>query len=104
VIKRGGWQWQRTRMRDPGRAERLWVAVATLCLVEVGGLAEGEPRAETVPPFRSAGRSRVHRVFRVGLGLILAGLLGRGGPGRPVRPPSRGRRRGRSRRCRSRSS
>src|SRR6185436_17484532 len=28
VIKSGGWQWQRTRMTDPSRAERLWVAVA----------------------------------------------------------------------------
>jgi len=77
VIKRGGWQWQRTRMSDPARAERLWAAVslATLWLVEVGGLAEGEPRPETVPPFRTAGRPRIHRLFRVGRGLILAGLL-----------------------------
>ena len=39
LIKRGGWQWQRTRMTDPERAERLWlaVAVATLWLVSVGG-------------------------------------------------------------------
>jgi hypothetical protein len=77
VVKSGGWQWQRTRMTAPDRAERLWaaVAVATLWLVEVGGLAECEPRPETVPPFRSAGRPRVHRLFRVGLGLIVAGLL-----------------------------
>jgi hypothetical protein len=27
-IKRGGWQWQYTRMHDPLRAERLWLAVA----------------------------------------------------------------------------
>jgi hypothetical protein len=77
VLKRGGWQWQRTRMTHPERAERLWVAVAaaTLWLVEVGGLAEGEPRPETIPPFRPAGRPRIHRLFRIGLGLILAGLL-----------------------------
>ena len=24
----GGWQWQRTRMTDPARAARLWLAVA----------------------------------------------------------------------------
>src|SRR5262249_42704921 len=24
-IKRGGWQWQHTRMTDPARAERLWL-------------------------------------------------------------------------------
>ncbi len=37
--KRGGWQWQRTRMTDTARAERLWlaVAVATLWMVRVGG-------------------------------------------------------------------
>jgi hypothetical protein len=77
VIKSGGWQWQRTRMTDPDRAERLWVAVsvATLWLVEVGGLAEFEPRAETVPPLGRLGRPRVHRLFRVGLAVILAGLL-----------------------------
>jgi Transposase DDE domain len=37
--KRGGWQWQRTRMTDPARAERLWLAlaVATVWLLRVGG-------------------------------------------------------------------
>jgi hypothetical protein len=77
VAKSGGWQWHRTRMTDPGRAGRMWVvlAVATAWLVEVGGLAELEPVAETIPRFRSEGRPRVHRVFRVGLGLIVAGLL-----------------------------
>ena len=77
VIKRGGWQWQRTRMVDPTRAERLWavVSLATLWLVEVGGLAELEPRAETVPPLVRANGSRLHRLFRVGLALIGAGLL-----------------------------
>lgn len=77
IIKRGGWQWQRTRMTDPSRAERLWVAVAvaTVWLVEVGGLAEYEPRAETIPPLGRLDRPRVHRLFRVGLAAILAGLL-----------------------------
>lgn len=81
VIKRGGWQWQRTRMTHADRAERLWVAVslATLWLVEVGGLAEFEPRPETMPPLRVRAvrpdRPRLHRLFRVGLALILAGLL-----------------------------
>ncbi|MDB5309307.1 MAG: hypothetical protein JWO38_3509 [Gemmataceae bacterium] len=90
VLKSGGWQWHRTRITAPDRADRMWaaVAVATLWLVEVGGLAECEPRPETVPPFRTAGRPRVHRVFRVGLGLILAGLLaGRVADGRFVPEP-----------------
>jgi hypothetical protein len=64
-------------MTDPGRAERLWVAVslATVWLVEVGGLAEFAPRAESVPPLGRLDRPRVHRVFRVGLAVMLAGLL-----------------------------
>ena len=40
--KSGGWQWQHTRMEDPQRATRLWlaIAVATLWLLRVGGSAE----------------------------------------------------------------
>ena len=50
LTKRGGWQWQRTRMTDPGRAARLWlvVAVATLWLVSVGGVAEDALAPSTV--------------------------------------------------------
>jgi hypothetical protein len=77
VLKSGGWQWQKTRMTHPDRVERLWVvmAVATVWLVEVGGLAEFEPLPETMPRFRAVGRRRVHRLFRIGLGVIVAGLL-----------------------------
>lgn len=37
-LKRGGWQWQNTRITDPARAARLWLAmaVATLWTVSVG--------------------------------------------------------------------
>jgi hypothetical protein len=37
--KRGGWQWHQTKMTDPARAERLWLAlaVATVWVVSVGG-------------------------------------------------------------------
>ncbi len=40
--KGGGWQWQHTRMEDPQRATRLWlaIAVATFWLLRVGGIAE----------------------------------------------------------------
>ena len=77
VIKSGGWNWQRTRMTEADRAERLWVvvAVATLWLVEVGGLSEFEPRSETVPPLGRSGGARRHRLFRIGLAVIGAGLL-----------------------------
>jgi hypothetical protein len=38
-LKRGGWQWQQTRMTDPARVARLWLALAlaTLWAVSVGG-------------------------------------------------------------------
>jgi hypothetical protein len=30
-MKRGGWQWHQTKMTDPARAERLWLALAVAC-------------------------------------------------------------------------
>ncbi len=91
VTKRGGFQWQRTRMTDPERAARLWlaVAVATLWLLSVGGAAE-----ETSPPNplvdlsatlahqrrqRHATRLRLVSVFRRGWVTVLVALL-TGGP------------------------
>jgi hypothetical protein len=86
VAKRGGWQWQRTRMTDAGRAERLWVvlAVATLWLLEVGGVADAAIPPETVPalgggPAAARGPvpregERLHSAFREGLYTVLAAL------------------------------
>jgi hypothetical protein len=47
VIKGGGWDWQRTRMEDPGRVERLWLvlAVATLWAVALGADDEAREQA-----------------------------------------------------------
>ena len=61
ITKRGGWQWQRTRMTDPQRAARLWlaVAVATLWLLSVGGMAEETIPASTLLPLPSATRAAV---------------------------------------------
>ena len=72
VLKGGGWQWQRTRMTDPARAERLWaaLALATLWLVEAGGEAE---RLGAAGPRPTGGRE--HRLFRLGLAVILIALL-----------------------------
>jgi hypothetical protein len=38
ILKGGGWDWQKTRMEDPERVERLWLvlAVATLWVVAIG--------------------------------------------------------------------
>ena len=78
----GGWQWQRTRMTDPQRAARVWlaVAVATLWLLSVGGLAESTllPLADAdCPPSRSrrATQLRLVSVFRHGRITILVALL-----------------------------
>jgi hypothetical protein len=56
VIKGGGWDWQKTRMEDPARVERLWLvmAVATLWLVALG--AEDEAREEAEAELRRAGQ------------------------------------------------
>lgn len=79
VLKSGGWDWEATRITAPDRAERQWVAlaVATLWLIEVGGLGEAEARPETVPPLPRdrPGRPRPHRLFRLGLAWLLAGIM-----------------------------
>src|SRR2546428_632832 len=51
ITKRAGWQWHRTRMTDPARAARLWlaVAVATLWLLSVGGAAGGTVSPSQLP-------------------------------------------------------
>src|ERR687886_36237 len=50
VYKRGGWQWQQTRMTDPDRAARLWLAlaVATLWMVSIGTPLEGATAGEAM--------------------------------------------------------
>jgi hypothetical protein len=49
-LKSGGWDWQKTHMTDPGRAERLWLvlAVGTWWCLLVGGEAEQEVPVETI--------------------------------------------------------
>jgi hypothetical protein len=87
ITKRGGWRWQRTRMTDPQRAARLWlaVAVATLWLLSVGGLAEDTlPESPRLPlgagdcrPARArrATQLRLGSIFRQGWISILVALL-----------------------------
>lgn len=85
--KRGGWQWQHTRMTDPARAERLWLAlaVATLWLVQVGGEAEAQESAAALPELRLWGEAAPERppgrqwrwvsIFRRGWVEIIIALL-----------------------------
>jgi hypothetical protein len=87
VTKRAGWQWQRTRMSDPARASRLWlaVAVATLWLLSVGGGADEDVPVGTLeevtalcPPKRRSRREtrlRLVSVCRRGWIRLLVALI-----------------------------
>lgn len=64
-LKRDGWQWQKTRMTDPARAARFWLAlaVATLWVVSVGGEADANLPAsslDNLPPTHIARRLKSH--------------------------------------------
>lgn len=85
--KRGGWQWQNTRITDPERATRFWlaIAVATLWMVSVGGEADAQasaPDLEALPEAHIArrkasqrSRPRLLSCFRQGWIVILTALL-----------------------------
>jgi hypothetical protein len=86
-IKRGGWQWHQTKMEDPRRAERLWlaIAVATMWVVSVGGEADATlpvSSLEALPELHVARRTATHRsrprmisCFARGLILIVGALI-----------------------------
>jgi hypothetical protein len=87
--KRGGWQWHQTKMVDPARAERLWlaIAVATLWVVSVGGMADASlpvSSLEALPQTHVArrkanGRSRPRMISCFARGIItIVGTLIRG--------------------------
>jgi hypothetical protein len=85
--KRGGWQWHQTKMTDPARAERLWLAlaVATLWVVSVGGEADAslpESQLDALPAAhiarrtrQSASRPRLLSCFARGLVAIIGALI-----------------------------
>jgi len=85
VAKSGGLNWQHTRMTQPERAERqfLAIAVTTLGLVAVGAQVEREAQVETVGPLppepaqpANAGRrTRRIRLFALGAAAVLAALV-----------------------------
>lgn len=81
-MKRGGWQWQYTRMQDPERAERQWLAMAlaTWWLLSVGGEADAALPVETMAavPQTERGRRRRWRliaIFHQGWNQIRAALV-----------------------------
>jgi len=85
--KRGGWHWHQTKMVDPKRAERLWlaIAVATLWVVSVGGEADAHlpvSSLEALPQThvarrKATGRSRPRMLscFARGIVIIVATLI-----------------------------
>jgi DDE family transposase len=85
--KRGGWHWEQTKMRDPSRAERLWLAMAlaTVWVVSVGCQAEEAlpfaaldelPQAHIARRKAKSGRApRALSCFRRGRLLIVAALV-----------------------------
>jgi hypothetical protein len=87
-LKRDGWQWQNTRMADPARAARFWLAlaVATLWVVNVGGEVDANlpvRSLEFLPLSHIARRTksrpsqpRYLSCFTRGLILILATFIG----------------------------
>ena len=95
--KRSGWQWQHTRMDDPARAERLWMAIAIAIgwLLSVGGDAEvqADTPLDTKEPCvpgavrRHGKRWRIVGIFQHGWSLIIAALFNQQllpvKPGRP---------------------
>jgi hypothetical protein len=94
-FKSTGWQWQKTRIADPDRAGRMWLALAlaTLWVVAVGGEHDhDEGRQETMPdlPATDVHRrgpepgkaSRLVSVLNQGVAVVLALLL----KGRVPRP------------------
>jgi hypothetical protein len=95
-VKRGGWDWQQTKMSDPERASRLWlvIAVATFAVVRAGGMApsgrealawDGLPEWAPVRPRGS--RPRLLSCFRLGLVRILSAVVrGRRLPRGRLRP------------------
>ena len=87
LTKRAGWQWHRTRMTDPARAARLWlaVAVATLWVVSIGGVVDATIPEGTLPDVtglgpayrrpRRATQWRLMSVFRRGWLMLMGALL-----------------------------
>lgn len=80
--KRAGWQWHQTRMTDPERAARHWlaIAVATLWAVSVGGQIDASLPASTLAPLETPtntnrAQPRFLSCFRQGILRIRAALI-----------------------------
>jgi len=87
-FKSAGWQWQRTRITDPDRARRMWLALAlaTFWVVAVGGAHDHDERLQETMPGLPATAVRRHgpaespaerliSVLNQGIAVVLAVLL-----------------------------
>jgi len=76
ALKSGGFHWERTRMTDPARAERLWLvlALAALRCAAVDSLPEPPPRHAPPPHFRQTAASPIKSAYPR-LSLIKRGML-----------------------------
>jgi hypothetical protein len=86
-IKSAGWRWDYTRMTDPKRAARLWlaIAVATLWVLSVGGEADASiPVNSFLPlPEDEVDKHTIHKktarrllsCFRRGVIIIISALI-----------------------------
>ncbi len=79
-VKSDGWQWQRTRLRNPERAERQWLAmaVALLWAITLGGEQEAQSHEEFISDSEQSTSMipiRQLSCFLNGLLTILARLL-----------------------------
>lgn len=81
IQKRGFWQWNKTRMREPQRATRLWLvmSVATIWLCSVGGKIDETIPEGTILSITEASvmitKKRAVSVFRRGWIHILFSIL-----------------------------
>lgn len=64
--KRGGWHWEQSKMSDPARATRMWlaIAVATLWVVSVGGQADATLSASMLDDVSALLGTRCHATTR----------------------------------------
>lgn len=79
-LKSGGWQWQKTRMSDPVRAARLWLAlsIATLWVVNVGGEEDAQLQnynLSLLPPTHIARKTISHTNRIRKLSCFMRGLI-----------------------------
>ena len=78
--KRGGWGWHQTKMTDPERAERLWlaIAVATLWVVGVGGEVDAtlpQSSLQALPETHVARRTATQRARPRMLSCFARGII-----------------------------